>query len=63
MKKQAEEHSVSAYQNKERLSQHDIENKIGRRRQELEELEKILHDIAYDNKSIKESLAAEVKKC
>ena len=56
-KKQTEDLYSLVYSSKEKLSQHDIEGKLERRRQELEELEKILSDITFDNKNIRDKIS------
>ena len=54
---------TTAIGNRDRLSQHDLENKLQRRKQEAEELDKILNDITFDNNSIREKISNEVASC
>ena len=44
------------FANRERLAYHDVDLKLGRRKQEAEELERIIGDIVEDVTSIKERL-------
>ena len=45
------------------MSEHNLENKLKRRKQELEELVKITNDITFDNQSIKDKITTEIEIC
>lgn len=51
---------TTAIGNKDKLSQHDLDSKLARRKQEVEELDKIINDIGLDNNSIREKITAEI---
>jgi len=48
-----EEISQAAFSNKDKLAQHDVDQKLGRRMQEIEELDKIVADINVDNANMR----------
>lgn len=45
------------------MAYHDVEMKLNRRKQEVEELDKIIADINTDNQSISERILAEIESC
>ncbi len=53
MKKTREECDSSSLSNRQRMSEHEVENKLKRRKQEVEELDKIINDIKFDNENMR----------
>lgn len=49
--------------NKEKLGQHDVDQKLSRRHNEIEELEKIIADINNDNNGIRDKIINEINAC
>jgi hypothetical protein len=59
-KKQGAEMMSLALGGQKRLSQHDLEKKIERRRKEIGEVEKIITDIGFDNNNVRTSMMEEL---
>jgi len=58
-RKQGQEMMSLALGGQKKLSQHDLEKKIERRRKEIGEVEKILTDIGFDNQNVRTSMQEE----
>ena len=63
-RKQREDLEGHAFGNKNRLGfEHDVEMKLNRRKQESEELDRIIHDINADNQNMRDKIQSEIDSC